>query len=486
MRIEADCRTQRAKARRRLIPLIVLSALCVALSFALLNHVDAQNAPLTEISSEIPKAPVPPPLQAYPAVLPAPRPMGIAPNLIVITLDTTRADRLGSYGGRIATPTLDTLAESGTRFAHALASAPITAVSHASMFTGLDPNRHGVRENGTHILAPSQITLAELLSASGWQTGAFVAGFPLSARFGLDQGFDHYDDAIEEDNTARPSKKLWQGIERPHADRMAQPVVRRAVRWIHAQADQSFFAWVHLFDAHHPYQPPEPFASDYADRPYDGEIAYMDSALAELFAALETWDLRKDTLVVVTADHGESLGEHDQSGHGRHLYEPSLHVPLIVSFPGRIEAGRVIDETVRGVDLAPTLLDLLGQAGPTGLDGRSLADALVNKTKVPQNEAYAETLMPSLRFGGPERYALTRAPWKLLREVDAEGIERDRIFHLRKDPQELNDRAESETEILLDLGGALDGRIDRGGQSSAPAALDPQTEATLRALGYIP
>ena len=431
--------------------------------------------------------PAPPSLLPLPGDDPAVRSEPARPSLVIVTLDTTRADRLGCYGGSVKTPNLDALAARGVRFAHATASAPITLPSHASLFTGLDPQRHGVRENGTHVLGDAQLTLAEILRSQGWRTGAFIGGFPLSARFGLAQGFDHYDDALAEDNPGPPRKELWQGVARPYVDRPAGPVVRRAVRWIHANADAPFFAWVHLFDAHNAYQPPEPFATRYRGRLYDGEIAYMDSVLRELFDSLARWDLASDTLVVVAADHGESLGEHGIEGHGRDLYEPALNVPLLAAFPGRIDAAQVVNESVRNVDLLPTLLELLELAVPPRLDGRSLVAALRAKGNgaLPPADAYAETLMPRLRFGGPERYALQRGAWKLLREVAPDRRVSERLFHLGDDPGELRDRAAEAVAVRSALAAALDARIAAGGAAVGPAALDAESEAALRALGYI-
>ncbi|MEM9174822.1 MAG: sulfatase-like hydrolase/transferase [Myxococcota bacterium] len=424
-------------------------------------------------------------LPALPTGPPAPRASGARPNVVVVTLDTTRADRLGSYGADVETPALDAIAARGARFTHAISSAPVTLPSHASLFTGLDPHRHGARENGTYVLADAQLTLAEILRSQGWRTGAFIGGFPLSERFGLGQGFDHYDDALAEDNAAPPRADSWQGIPRPYLDRPAGPVVRRAIRWMHANAETSFFAWIHLFDAHKVYAPPEPFRTRYRDRLYEGEIAYMDFALGELFRALSDWGLEDETIVVIGADHGESLGEHGIHGHGRQLYAPSLHVPLIAAFPGRIEEGTVVEDVVRNVDVMPTLLELLELAVPPGLDGASLVAAIEGADDRDATDAYAETLVDALRFDGAERYALQRGTWKLLREVAPDGAIRERLFDLSADPAELTDRALRAPEAMADLVDALDERIARAERDAGPAALDPATEAALRALGYL-
>jgi arylsulfatase A-like enzyme len=211
----------------------------------------------------------------------------------------------------------------------------------------------------------------------------------------------------------------------------------------------------------------------------------MDHTLGELFDSLERWGLEDDTLVVLGADHGESLGEHGVKGHGRELYEPSLHVPLIAAFPGRVDRARVVPETVRNVDLLPTLLELLDLEVPPNLDGRSLTAALRGGSFQAAGDGYAETLMPKMRFDGPERYALYRGPWKLLREVAPDGATSERLFHLGDDPRELRDRADQDRDVRAKLAEALDTRISRGAADQGPAALDADSEAALRALGYI-
>ncbi len=455
------------RSRLRVVSVVVALALGLVADRLLSNRVEL-GARSTVAAPAAPTAPV-------------------LPNLVIVTLDTTRADRLGSYGGPVETPALDAIATRGTRFAHAWASAPITLPSHASLFTGLDPVRHGVRENGTYVLAEGQHTLAEILREQGWKTAAFVGGFPLSRRFGLAQGFDHYDDALHEDNPGPPRKDLWQGVARPYLDRPAGPVVRRTLGWLEENAHEPFFVWVHLFDAHHVYEPPEPFATRYRGRLYDGEIAYMDSVLADLFGWLADRGLEDDTLVVIAADHGESLGEHGLEGHGRALYEPSLHVPLLVAFPGRVAAGRVVTESVDNVDVLPTVLDLLAIEIPEDLDGRNLATALRGEP-IEASEGYAETLLPRLRFGGPERYSFRRGNWKLLREIAPDGSRSERLFDLVGDPGERHDRAAALPAVRDALAAALDRRMSASatlGQASGPAELDPETESALRALGCL-
>ncbi|HKB17098.1 MAG TPA: sulfatase, partial [Planctomycetota bacterium] len=262
-------------------------------------------------------------------------------NVLLVTIDTLRADHVGAYGWPYAeTPNLDALARAGARFAEAYTPVPYTLPAHASLLTGTLPPRHGVRDNGRQSLPDSATTLAEWLAARGFATGAFVGAFPLERRFGLSQGFGVYDDELGAPGDAFSI-----------AERRGEEVVSRALRWIGGSAEP-FFAWVHLFDPHAPYAAPAPFGARFAARPYDGEVAYADACLGRLVEGLGT--RRERTLLVVTADHGESLGEHGEATHGLTLYEPAVHVPLLLAWPGRIAAGLLPKERASLIDLFPT------------------------------------------------------------------------------------------------------------------------------------
>ena len=294
----------------------------------------------------------------------APDPVGPpdGPAVLLVTLDTTRADRIGAYGYALAdTQTLDGLAAEGTRFARAYASTPLTIPSHATLFTGQPPPSHGVRDNGDFVLGPEAVTLAERFSAAGWETAAFTAAFPTRRRWGLDQGFDTYHDPLER----LPTRLDWRD------ERTANEVIDDALAWLEQRSDPSLpaFVWVHLFDPHWPYQPPEPYATQYAGRPYDGEIAYADAQLGRL---VEAWDAAFDrSVVAVTADHGEGLGDGGELTHGFLLHDGTMRVPLILRGEG-VTAGLVIEDPVGHVDVAPTLLTIAGLAPDPSMPGSDL------------------------------------------------------------------------------------------------------------------
>ena len=276
-------------------------------------------------------------------------------NLLLITLDTLRADRLGSYGYAGArTPHLDALAARGLRFEQASTVVPLTLPAHSSLMTGTFPAFHGVRDNGGFYLDEEQHTLAEVLRESGYRTGGFVAAFVLDSRWGIAQGFDHFFDDF--DLTEFGEAAGMDAIQRP-----GSAVVDRALEWLGAERERPFFAWVHLYDPHTPYQAPEPFRSQFpASRSgaYDAEIAATDAQVGRLFAALEADGRLDDTVVAVAGDHGEMLCEHGEVTHGFFIYDAAVRIPLMIAGPG-VPAGSVA-APVRIVDLAPTVLALVG------------------------------------------------------------------------------------------------------------------------------
>ena len=308
-------------------------------------------------------------------------------NVLLVTIDTLRADALGAYGGEAATPNLDRLAAEGLRFTAAHAHTVVTLPSHTSILTGLYPFSHGVRDNAGYRLAPGATTLATVLKHAGYSTGAFVGAFPLDSRWGLDQGFDEYDDRYG--STNRLGDFLM-------PERRADPVVEAATAWIRRQPAK-WTAWVHVSDPHAPYQPPAPFDRQYAN-PYAGEVAYTDRALGPLFDLARSGP--RGTIIVVTADHGEALGSHGEQTHGLFAYEPTLHVPLIVDVTDRAHAlgASPTDLSARHVDILPTVLDALGIAAPDRLPGRSIVRALEAGDSTPL-PSYFESLSPFLNRG---------------------------------------------------------------------------------------
>lgn len=387
------------------------------------------------------------------------RPSGPPPSVLLVTIDTLRADRLGAYGARnVRTPVLDALAARGVLFEEALASAPLTLPSHSTILSGLEPPRHGVRDNGTYVFPESRDTLATRLAARGHATAAFVGAYVLDRRFGLQRGFAAYDDRIE---------RRLEGTSVLESERPGSEVVEAAQRWL-SQAKTPFFAWVHLYDPHAPYDPPSPFLEEYAGRPYDGEVAYTDACLGRLFSAAES-AAKGRLVVVVTGDHGESLGEHGEATHGFFVYQPTLRVPLVLAGPG-VPRGERRPGSARTADIAPTVLALVGLDFPAGLDGRNLFAGPLSR------ESYAEAFYPA-SFGWAPLFSYRLGSLKL---VDAP---RPEIYDLAADPAETTSLADRRPDDLARLRNAL--AAFRGGDSPGAArALEPEVEERLRALGY--
>jgi choline-sulfatase len=400
-------------------------------------------------------------------------------NLLVITLDTTRADRLGAYGFADAgTPVLDRLAREGARFTHATSSAPLTLPSHSSMFTGRFPPVHGVRDNGGFFLDPKEQTLAETLQESGFATAGFVAAYVLDAKWGLDQGFSTYVDDFD--------LSKYRAISLGAIQRPANEVVDRALDWFRGRdvtPSSRFFAWVHLYDPHTPYEAPEPYTTTFAGKPYQAEIAFTDAQVGRLIAFLEERQLLERTVVVVAGDHGESLGDHGEQAHGFFIYESVMHVPFIVRAPIAATRGRVVEDPVRLVDIMPTALELLGVTSPSAMDGRSLVPLMAGTTKEMGLESYSEALYPLHHFGWSDLRSLREGRFKLI------AAPRPELYDLADDP--------GETKNLYDerraLGDRMRARLDEletqwaKSDRGTPAAVDvdPDAKARLAALGYV-
>lgn len=398
-------------------------------------------------------------------------------DLIVVTLDTVRADRFGCTGDTdAATPTIDGLAGNGVRFEHAFAPAPITLPSHATLFTGLDVPNHGVRNNGTFALGAARTTLAEVLRGAGYRTAAFIGAYVLDERYGLAQGFEHYDDEVDPTGTTRDSGHF--------NERNATRVTSAAVAWLERELPQAgdtpVFAWVHYFDAHHPYEPPGRFGRDFRGRPYDGEIAYVDSELARLVAAVEGAGRAERTLFVITSDHGEGLGEHAEDTHSRLLYDSTLRVPLILSARSLFPEPVVVRDRVVGlVDLFPSLLDLLGLDVPGAIDGRALFDGELDDDRA----LYVETLVPLFNHGWAPLHGLHRLGDKFI------SAPRPEFYDVVADPGELTNLYPDSPPGAEELEGKL--RLFLRGQPSpfelrsTEQGLDPEQAKRLAALGYV-
>jgi arylsulfatase A-like enzyme/tetratricopeptide (TPR) repeat protein len=403
------------------------------------------------------------------------RSSGAGLNVLLVTLDTTRADRLGCYGHKGArTARLDRLAAEGVRFENAVAAAPITLPSHASIFTALYPFEHGVRSNGNFYLADRFDTLASALRKHGYRTAAFVSSFILDRRYGLARGFDTYDDRMEE------APALGSGLE---AERRGDRTALALSRWLEGYAAQGasapFFAWLHLYDPHEPYEPPPPFRELFANDPYDGEVAFADHSVGTVLDKLAELRLLDRCLVAVVADHGESLGEHGEETHSMFLYESAIRVPLILWRPGVLPRGMVVTAPVRTLDLSPTILDILGAPPLTAPHARSLRGILDGLAPPTPFAAYAETYVPKLAMGGAALRALRDGRFKL---IDAP---RPELYDLARDPGETRNRFADEPRTAEALRGELRHLTAGGSGAMNVRPVDRETVEKLEALGYL-
>lgn len=387
------------------------------------------------------------------------------PDIVLITIDTLRADRVGCYGYDAArTPTMDRLAKEGVRFEFCDSPIPVTLPAHASILTGLLPARHGVRNNLTYALPSEVPTLPMLLQEEGYRTGAFVSAFPVNARFGLGRGFHEYDDRLPE------AADVFE-----FRERAGSHTVEAALAWLRKQPDESpVFLWVHLFEPHAPYIPPAPLRHQFA-HPYDGEIAASDLAVGELLSSFEQLRSR-DRVTAITSDHGEGLGEHGEASHSFFLYESTLRVPLILHAPGRLPRGGVVTEPVSLCDLAPTLLALSGSQSQLETDGIELRPG-----KIPRRRLVAETLYGMEAFGWSPMFSLRDGSHKVVRSAIS------RAFNLHSDPDELRDLLQQNPPWAAKGLARLDSIVIATGRTAvdAPRQPSPEEVEALAALGYV-
>jgi arylsulfatase A-like enzyme/Flp pilus assembly protein TadD len=395
------------------------------------------------------------------------------PDVFLVSIDTLRADHVHCYGyDKIETPALDSLAQDGIRFEQAFTPSPITNISHSSILTGLLPSDHGVKDFAVP-LSPDHPLLAELLKPQGYHTAAFIGAVVLDSKQlapGLDRGFDFYDNFPQD----LDPKVHWGRLER-----RGMEVVQRAETWLSGQPSGPRFVWVHMYDPHDPYEPPEPFLSTYKDRPYDGEIAYADSALGHFVSFLKKQGWYDGAVVVVVADHGEGLGEHHEDTHGIFLYDSTTHVPLIVKLPSAQAKGKQVAAQVRTTDILPTVLDLVGAKAPARLDGESLRPYF-SGTESAGRPAFGETDYP-LHFGW--------APLRSVRDSGMKFIEapRPELYDLHSDPKELNNTYEPWNANVQKLRGMLAELRKKMPQPTqvSDAAVRKGTTDELHALGYL-
>ena len=401
-------------------------------------------------------------------------------NLLLVTVDTCRADRLGCYGNtRIQTPALDAVARRGVLCERAVTVSPLTLPAHASILTGTYPTFHKVRNNMDFQLPKGVPTLADALKGRGYATGAVVSGIPLEAPFGLNRGFDFYDDAFTRVNLDLTGEREA-GIVPVKNERRAAETTASAIAWLKEHRKGRFFLWVHYFDPHANYDPPEPYAARYAGRPYDGEIAYVDECFGRLAKFMDDSDLRKDTVVVIVGDHGESLGEHGEATHGLFLYQPVLRVPLIFSAPGALPSDLKWGRQVRVVDIAPTALELLGIPSSLPAQGRSLVGMWRGREPGEDLVNYSENMFTFLTLGWSPLRALSTGRWKYIHGPSPE------LYELDADPGEMGNEAAAHPDIVKQMRDRLAAMAsETAGVPAERVKLDPRVLESIRSLGYV-
>jgi choline-sulfatase len=385
-------------------------------------------------------------------------------NFILISIDTTRADAIGVYGNeQIKTPVLDSFAREGTLFRNAVAHVPLTLPSHTSLMTGLLPARNGVRDNHGYRLKQTIPTMASLFHDNGYKTAAFVSSVILDHRFGLDHGFDTYNDFIQFGS---------QQSVNPQNERIASATTTEAVNWLSANQEAPYFLFVHYYDPHAKYDPPEPYKSNFSNH-YYGEIAYVDSQIGVLLRSVK--DLQ-NTVILITADHGEGLGEHGELGHGLFIYDSTIHIPFLMKGP-KIDPKKEIAQQVQLVDVLPTFLELAGIQKPQGLDGRSLLP-LIQGNSWNESTAILETEYP-LGIGWSPLYAARSSQWKV---IDAPQPE---LYNIKEDPNENKNEQGKIDSTVRGLSDKLQKYKKIPPMTEKSKTEDPELQEQLRSLGYL-
>jgi arylsulfatase A-like enzyme/predicted Zn-dependent protease len=401
-------------------------------------------------------------------------------NVVLVTIDTLRADALGAYGQELPTsPNLDALAAEGVLFEQCGASVPSTLPSHASIMTGKQPYAHGVRDNAGYALNAGNVTLAEVLRARGYRTGAEVAAPVLGRRTLMNQGFDHYRD-LESFDAVRIVVDV-NGVPKRLPERAATDVTDRGIGFLESAAGGPFFLWLHYFDPHVFYSPPPAYQALIPQSPYHGEVRYVDAELARVVQTLRHLERDDRTLLVVTSDHGEGLDEHDESTHSYFVYETTMRVPLIFWGPGVISTPRRVSELVRSVDVTPTILDLLGEPPLPGVQGVSLAPLIDGREESLGLSSYGESMLSLVTFGASMLRSMRDGDWKYIHKV------RPELYDLRADPSELENLAARHPERIASLREKLRAVVGAAPapDESAYTEVDPTTRAHLEALGYV-
>jgi arylsulfatase A-like enzyme/predicted negative regulator of RcsB-dependent stress response len=396
-------------------------------------------------------------------------------NVLVITIDTLRADHLGCYGYKsIHTPNIDALGAAGVRFEHAYTPVPITLPSHTVIFTGTYPTASGMHDFSGNRLGAQSLTMASLLKENGFTTGAVVASAVLDSRFGLSRGFDFYYDHFD-----------FNRLQEANLDEMERPgnlVADLALDWLTHNSSQRFFLWMHLYDPHYPYTPPAPFSTEYQSHPYDGEIAFADAQVGRILQFLKSKGLYEKTLIVLSGDHGEGLGEHGEKTHGFFIYDSTLHVPLIMRFPGAAHPGTVAT-AVSTADILPTVLELLKIPVPAQVQGVSLTAEVEGgqRNATAARGLYSETFLPRLHFNWSELRGIQFGTYHFIEAP------RPELYDLERDPGELTNLFAEKKAVASEMQGKLTALV----RAYTPATelaermpLDPALIERLKALGY--
>jgi arylsulfatase A-like enzyme/predicted Zn-dependent protease len=395
-------------------------------------------------------------------------------SYILVTVDTLRADRIGCYGfSHVDTPTMDLFAARGVKFDRCYSQTPLTLPSHTSIFTGSLPLYHGVRDNGGFIVPGELKTLAEVFKDKGYDTAAFIGAYVLDSKWGLNQGFDYYYDQFDLSKFERISLGT---VQRP-----GNEVMDEALKWLESKKGTKHFAWIHLYDPHTPYEPPPPFDKKYR-HPYLGEIAFADSQLARLWQFLEGNNLVDKTFLIFASDHGESLGEHQEAGHGFFVYQGAVHVPLIVVTPFSKLQGISCSQVVSLVDIMPTVLEMDDDVMPSQVQGKSLVPFFFNPKKNLESLAYSETFYPRFHYGWSDLKSIQNGRYKLIIAPEPE------LYDIMNDAEEKNNIAGSAGKIFAEMNAEAARFIEASSRNAYEMdykKVDEETREKLAALGYI-
>jgi arylsulfatase A-like enzyme len=395
------------------------------------------------------------------------------PNIIFITIDTLRADHLSCYGYKSKTsPNIDLLAKKSFLCTNVMAQVPLTLPSHATIFTGRSPISHGIKNNANFILDESEMTLAEVLKNKGYKTAAVIGGFPLISYFGLDQGFDHYDDQL---NT-----RQYQ-VETAELERNARDVTDAALTWLKQNKQHLVFMWIHYYDPHLPYDPPKNYKNNFENR-YDSEINFVDNQIGRLLSHLKDSKLFHETMLVITSDHGEGLGDHFEKDHGIFLYNSTLEIPLILKPASIIVKPREVDIQIATQDIMPTILDILGFSPPDDIDGISLAKFFKDQPKLPATDLppfYIESYYPYFKY----KWSILRGiVWKGYKFVDAPSYE---LYDLMNDKKEIQNLYQKNNKIYVKLKEALNDILAKKETKDQFHEIDEEVMQKLKSLGYV-